>query len=30
MFEDMELTAGGRYSMWNSWSKLKKDWKPQG
>ena len=25
----MELTAGGSYSMWNSWSKLEKDWNLQ-
>ena len=25
-FEDMELTAGGSYSMWYSWSKLEKEW----
>ena len=30
MFEDMELTAGGSYSMWNSWSKLRKEWNLQG
>ena len=26
----MELTAGGSYSMWNSWSKLRKEWNLQG
>ena len=29
-FEDMELTAGGNYRMWNSLSKLKKEWNLQG
>ena len=29
-FEDMELTAGGSYSMRNSWSKLEKEWNLQG
>ena len=29
-FEDMELTAGGSYSICNSWSKLEKEWNLQG
>ena len=29
-FEDMELTPDGRYSMWNSLSKLEKEWNLQG
>ena len=29
-FEDMELTAFGSYSMWNSSGKLEKEWNLQG
>ena len=29
-FEDMEMTADGSYSMWNSLSKLEKEWNLQG
>ena len=29
-FEGMELTAGGSYRIWNSWSKLEKKWNLQG
>ena len=29
-FEDMNLTVGGSYSIWNSLSKLEKEWNLQG